>query len=84
MVDLRGASVQKRGDFSRPSMEIQQHEANLERQLRESQLRETQQREENTQRQLREMRQNCQRQLREVQQREENLQLTSAKGDTAT
>ena len=86
MEDLRGASVQTRGDFSRPSMEIHEHEANLERQLREmrqreenlqSQLRETQQREENTQRQLREMQQreeNLQRQLRETQQREEHLQ----------
>ena len=47
---------------------IRQHEANLERQLRE-----TQQREENSQRQLSEMQQNSQRQLREMQQREENL-----------
>ena len=86
MEDVREASVQTRGDFSRPSMQIQEHEANLERQLREmrqreenlqSQLRETQQREGNTQRQLREMQQreeNLQRQLRETQQREEHLQ----------
>ena len=86
MEDLRGAIVQKLapgGDFPRPSREIRQHEANLERQLIEmrqreeilqSQLRETQHREENTQRQLREMQQNSQRQLREMQQREENLQ----------
>ncbi|CAH3180098.1 unnamed protein product, partial [Porites lobata] len=63
--------------------EIQQHEANFERQLREmrqrgedleSQLREMRQREENLQRQLRETQQNSQRQLREMQQREQNLQ----------
>ena len=86
MEDLRGASVQTPavgGDVPRPSREIGQREANLERQLREmrqreenlqSQLRETQQREENTQRQLREMQQNSLRQLRDMQQREENLQ----------
>ena len=86
MEDLRGASVQRPAAglvFPRPSREIRQHKANLERQLREmrqreeslqSQLRETQQREENTQRQLREIQQNSQRQLREIQQREENLQ----------
>ena len=89
MEDLRGASVQTPaagGDFPRPSREIRQREANLERQLREMrqreenlqrQLRETQQREENSQRQLREMQQregNLQRQLRETQQREGNSQ----------
>ena len=51
-----------------PSRNIPQHEANLERQLRE-----TQQREENSRRQLIEMQQNSQRQLREMQQREGNL-----------
>ena len=89
MEDLRGASVQTPalgGDFPGPSREIQQHEANLERQLREMrqreenlqrQLRDTQQREENLQRQLRETQpreENSQRQLRETQQREENSQ----------
>ena len=75
MEDLRGASVQTPaacGDFPRPSREIRQREANLERQLREMR-----QREENLQRQLREMRQreeNLQRQLRETQQREGNSQ----------
>ena len=89
MEDLRGASAQTPaagGDFPRPSREIRQREANLERQLREMrqreenlqrQLREMRQREENLQRQLRETQQregNSQRQLREMQQREENLQ----------
>ena len=89
MEDLRGASVQTPalgGDFPGPSREIQQHEANLERQLREMrqreenlqrQLRDTQQREENLRRQLRATQQreeNSQRQLRETQQREENSQ----------
>ena len=75
-----------RGDFPRPSREIRQREANLERQLRgmrqreenlQRQLREIRQREENLQRQLRETQQregNSQRQLREMQQREENFQ----------
>ena len=43
MEDLRGASVQTLapvGDFPTPSREIRQHEANLERQLREMRQRE--------------------------------------------